>query len=161
MIKDILKLKKDGKTDKEIGDELKITRQKVYALVKKHEYEESNKVVKDEFPAEMFAKKTNVVKDESMGGCIIMTAREYHDYSEANGRYQGLKEGQKTILDPMELRVSITGIQRGDRSAVDTKNHLMAKHGLTEDDIRKVAMKLTKEEEISYREVCKSLNMKP
>jgi len=161
MIKKILELRKTGKTDKEIAVELEISRQKVSALVKKYEYEEANKVVEDEFPAEMYAKSTNVVKDEAMGGCVIMTAREYQEYSEANGRYQGRKEKQKTNLDPMELRVSITGIQRGDRSAVDVKNHLLAKHGISEDELRRVAMKLTKEEEISYREVCKSLNMKP
>jgi len=150
MIEKILKLKKEGKSDTEIAKELKVTRQKV-----------SNKVKEDEFPAEMYAKASNVVKDDSMGGCVILTAREYQQYSEDNGRYQGRKEGQKTKLDPMELRVAITGIQRGDRSAVDTKKHLMDKHGLDEDGIRRVASKLTKEEEITYREVCKSLNMKP
>jgi len=160
VVKDILKLRESGKSDTEIGKELGITRQKVSALVKKAEFEEDNKVTEDEFPASMYAKESNVVKDDTMGGCIIMTAREYHEYSEANGRYQGRKDGKKGKLDPMELRVAISTIGRGDRSGIDVKNHLLQKHGITEDDIRTAAKKLTMEEEVDYKTVLKPLGMK-
>jgi hypothetical protein len=161
MIKKILELKNAGKTDTEIGKELEITRQKVGALVKKHQFELESVSVEDEFPIEMFAKSSKVVKDMSMGGSVVLSADEYNEFSEANGRYQGRKEGVVTKLDPMELRVAITGIQRGDRSGADVRNHLMAKHGITEDAIRTAAMKLTREEEISYAEVCKQIGLRP
>ena len=160
MLDKILKLREEDKTDTEIGKELGISRQKVGAIVKKAEFDKDNKVVEDEFPAEMYAKESNVIKDDAMGGCVIMTAREYHEYSEANGRYQGRREGKKGKLDPMELRVEISTIARGDRSGVDVKNHLMNKHGITEDDIRTAAKKLTLEEEVDYRTVLKPLGMK-
>ncbi len=160
MIEKILGLKKKGKTDTEIGEELKLSRQKVGALIKKHEFEEANKASEDEFPAEMFAKKSNVIKDPSMGGSVVLTADEYHEFSEANGRYQGRKEGQKTRLDSMELRVAITEIQKGDRSAVDVRNQAMNKHGINEAELKTVCFKLTNEEEVGYMDVIKSLGLK-
>ena len=159
MIKKILELKENGKSNSEIGKELEMTHQKVAATIKRYEINEANKPQVDEFPASMFAKSSKIVSE--VDGIIVMTAREYNEFSEANGRYQGRKEGVVTKLNPQELRIAITGIQRGDRSANDVREHLKNKHGIDDDGIRRAAMALTKEEEISYAEVVKSIGLRP
>lgn len=145
---------------KEVAERFNTTEQRVELLIRKAEFA-GDFGSTDEFPPEMFSKNSNIIRDESMGISVVLTAREYHDYSEANGRYQGRKKGKKTRLDPMELRVAITGIANGDRSANDVREHLINKHGITVDDIKKAAFQLTKEEEVSYVDVLKSLGLRP
>jgi len=133
-----------GKDTEEVAKEYGISRQKVAAIIKKYELEN---VEVDEFPPEMFAKSSGVLRDVNMGGSVVMTGAEYREYSLANNRYDGRKEGQKTQLNTGELRIAMNIVKRGDCSGVDMRDHLMKKHGINEADIMKVAMRLTMEEE--------------
>jgi hypothetical protein len=157
----LLELKAEGKTPKEIGLEYGLTPQKVGGMIKRAEFELENAAEDDEFAPELFAKTNKVIRDSSMGGSIIMTAREYAEYSAANNRYQGRKEGQMTKLDPMALRIAINEIGRGDRSGREVLEHLKNKHGIDDDGIRRAAMALTKEEEVAYADVLRPLGLRP
>ena len=158
--KELLELSEEGLSPKEIGVKFGLSAQKVGGLIKKAKMELDMEKSPDEIPPEVFAKSSKIIKDASMGGSVVMTATEYNEYSLANGRYQGRKEGEVTKLDAMELRIAINGIG-ADRSGKDVLEHLKNKHGIDDDGIRRVAMALTKEEEISYGEVLKPLGLRP
>lgn len=139
-----------GKTPKEVANELGISFQKVNSIMKKEE----------EQSPEMFVKETNVIKDANMGGSVIMTAAEYAEYSKANGRYQGRKDGQKTQLNTGELRIALKQVSMGRASGSDMKQHLLDKHGITEHDIINTAIRLTQEEETPLHKILKPLGIR-
>lgn len=138
-------LLKSGKSKAEAGKELGINPQKLGAILKKAALEAKGD--EDEFPAALFAKSTNIITDANMGGSVVLTGSEYREYSKANGRYDGRREGEETILNTGELRISMNIVKRGDCSGVEMRDHLLLKHGITEKDILDVAHRLTKEEE--------------
>lgn len=142
-----LKEKIDGGADiVELAKENGISRQKLSAIVRKYELENKEE---DEFPPEMFAKSSTVLRDANMGGSVVMTAAEYREYSLANGRYDGRRPDQKTQMNTGELRIAMNIVKRGDCSGADMRDHLLKKHGQTEAEFMQVANRLCMEEEAS------------
>lgn len=67
------------------------------------------------------------------------TRLEYDEYSKEKGTVMGRKDGQKTTLSTQELRVLIND----NWTAQEVKD----KHGLSDDELKQVVFKLSKEEQ--------------
>jgi len=129
-----------GKEKKEIQEALEITPQK-YGMVLKAgkalsdagtEVTTSDAVTYDATDAVLVNEKgySDKVKVE--------TAKEYRERHEKAGTPFGRKKGTKTKLTPEELRILIT--ERW------TEKDIMAKHGITTEELGKVAMALSRME---------------
>lgn len=157
MLDKVKELLDSGKQPKDISKELGISFQKVNAYKKKID---ADNIGKEEMTPDLFAKSSGVIRDANMGASVIMTAREYAAYSEANGRYQGRAKGQKTQLNTGELRIALTQIKTGKATGKDMLEHLKNKHGITDADIVNVAAKMTREEESTLQSILKPLGLR-
>lgn len=89
--------------------------------------------------------RTNIVPSAVDGEIVpkkeflTLSRLEYDEYSKEKGTVMGRKDGQKTTLSTQELRVLIND----NWTAQEVKD----KHGLSDDELKQVVFKLSKEEQ--------------
>jgi hypothetical protein len=126
-IERIVELKAEGKTPKEIGEELGISPQKVGTEFKKYELS-----LLDE---EESTEQVNL-PEVNDNGCYTFKASEYEEYSKANGRTAfGGKVGKKVKATKEELRALINSYW--------TPSRVMEKFQMDEDDLMKLVVTLS------------------
>lgn len=101
----------------------------------------TEKIKKAKSMSEETSASTEVVKAKEVitpevlgGGSIVMTAKEYGDYSKKKGTIFGRKEGEKTMLSLEELRVLINSNW--------TRAMVMEKHGITAEELNNAVINL-------------------
>lgn len=70
---------------------------------------------------------------------LVMTPLEYAKYSGDKGTFMGRRPDQKTVLTTQELRILI--------NEQWTPEEVKDKHGLSDDELKQVVYKLSKEEQ--------------
>jgi len=157
---EIRELLDSGLSKKEAGEELGISAQKVGSILKQADIalleEEAEEDMGENVPVPV--KKTKAIKGEVMSGkspsdfaktfnksditndenITIFTAKEYTEYSAANGRFQGRELGKKTKCSIEELRALIN-------SGLKPK-YIMDKHGMNQNDFIRLVYKLSEKE---------------
>ena len=121
-----------GMTKTEVGEDLGISAQKVGMILKSGKEVVTGDV---EIPASRFAKRFEQGENSKIS---TLTAEEYNEYSDANGRFEGRKKGQKTTPTIEELRALINS----GRKPV----YMMNKWGIDEEEFKDLVWKLSKRE---------------
>lgn len=121
-----------GMSKTEVGEEFGLSAQKIGMILKA-----SSPLVESdvEVPAGRFAQEFEQSESSKI---TIMTAEEYGEYSQANGRFEGRKKGQKTEATIEELRALINSGRK--------PQYMMAKWGLDEEEFKDLVWKLSKRE---------------
>ena len=131
----------EGMTKKEAGVQLEISAQKVGRILADAKKVEAQLIKDDEIPASVFAETFagqlgNDIEDGS--SVVVMTAKEYAEYSEANGRFEGRPLDKKTPLHVEGLRALINGGLK--------PKYIMNKTGMNAEEFKQLVWKLSKKE---------------
>lgn len=94
--------------------------------------------VEVEVPAGEFAKEYGGTGVTNKAHIAVLSASEYAEYSEANGRHFGRKRGEKTVCSIEELRALINSGWK--------PSMIMRKHGINEEEFKQLVWKLSKSE---------------
>lgn len=135
---DIQKLLDDGLTKTQIGEQYGISAQKVGMILASASTSAVKTEVVEEIPPSAFAK--TYVQDEMTENSkiTIMTAGEYKEYSEANGRHWGRRKGRKTKATIEELRALINSGWK--------PSMIINKHGMDAEEFKQLVWQLSKKE---------------
>lgn len=130
-----------GNSKTEIGQEFGISAQKVGMILAAANDKSTDKKVREEIPASAFAKEysqSDLLDGNDNSKVVIMTAGEYKEYSEANGRHWGRKEGKKTKCSIEELRALINSGWK--------PSMIIDKHGINADEFKQLVWALSQRE---------------
>lgn len=135
--KQIKELLDEGLTKKQIGEKFGITAPKVGMILAKADGELETEVIDNKHPSN-FARTYQRGEYTENDGIHIMTAEEYQEYSEANGRFEGRPLDKKTKCTIEELRVLINAGRK--------PSYIMKKHGMDEEEFKQLVWRLSTKE---------------